>query len=445
MKAPVRIALLVAVGGAVTLFSLDSEQASLPATDIGTARLAAGRIQLDVVHDAAVEAALMQRPYEDVRTVDRGDTMMALLVQAGLPAVTADKAVRAMAKVTKPRHILPGQKIVLTLRPDGGHDGAVDLISLRYAESVERDIAVAREGDDFAARAIDRPLTRHPALAAGRIDSSLYVAGVAAGLPQTVLAELIQTFSFDVDFQRDIRQGDGFAVMYEAFRDADGNEVKAGEILVAEMELSGKATRLYRFESPDGDIDYYDDTGQSVRKALLKTPIDGARITSGFGRRTHPVLGYTRMHRGLDFGAPRGTPVYAAGDGIVELAGRNGGYGNYVRIRHNTTYETAYAHLDRYGRGIRSGKRVRQGEVIGYVGTTGLSTGPHLHYEVHRHNVQVNPRGIKLPAGRKLAGTELALFQKRRAALETRYAALARPAPQIAETPSVPATKAKAE
>lgn len=436
MKAPFRFALLLAVGGAVSLFSFDSEQAALPATDIGTARLAAGHPQIDAVHDAAAESALLQRPYEDVRTVNRGDTLMALLVEAGLPAVTADAAVRAMATVTKPRHIMPGQKITLTLRPEGDPNGAVDLVALRYAESVERDVAVEREGDGFAARAIERPLTRLEAGASGRIDSSLYIAGVEAGLPQPVLAQLIHVFSFDVDFQRDIREGDSFAVMYDAYRDETGREVKTDEILLAEMTLSGKTTRLYRFESPEGDVDYYDATGQSVRKALLRTPIDGARLSSGFGRRRHPVLGYTRMHRGLDFAASRGTPIYAAGDGVIEFAGRNSGYGNYVRIRHNTTYKTAYAHLNGFAKGVRSGRRVRQGEVIGYVGTTGLSTGPHLHYEVHKNGQQVNPRGIKLPAGRKLAGKELALFGQHRAALETRYAALQAEPPQVAEKPA---------
>ena len=185
---------------------------------------------------------------------------------------------------------------------------------------------------------------------------------------------MIQIFSFDVDFQRDIRRGDTFGLLFDEYSDDSGRVVKSGDILLAEMVLSGKPMRLYRYKTHDGRVDYYDAKGKSVRKALLRTPIDGARISSGFGKRRHPILGYTRMHKGLDFAARRGTPIYAAGDGVIEYAGRNGGYGKYVRIRHNGTYKTAYAHMHRYGRGIRKGHRVRQGQVIGYVGSTGRST-----------------------------------------------------------------------
>ena len=192
--------------------------------------------------------------------------------------------------------------------------------------------------------------------------------------------------------------------------------------------LSGKEFRLYRHETSDGEVDYFDAKGRSSRKALIMTPIDGARISSGFGRRKHPILGYTKMHRGTDFAAPSGTPVYAAGNGVVEKAGRNGGYGQYIRIRHNGTYKTAYAHLSGYARGITSGARVKQGEVIGYVGTTGRSTGPHLHYEVLLENKQINPKKLNLPSGRTLTGKELARFNAARGALENRYATL--PAPE---------------
>jgi murein DD-endopeptidase MepM/ murein hydrolase activator NlpD len=175
--------------------------------------------------------------------------------------------------------------------------------------------------------------------------------------------------------------------------------------------LSGKTITLYRFKTnDDGITDYYDEKGQSVRKSLMRTPIDGARLTSGFGKRKHPVLGYTKMHRGVDFGARTGTPIMAAGNGVVEFAARNGGYGNYVRIRHNNSYKTAYAHMSKYGKGIRKGTQVKQGQIIGYVGTTGRSTGPHLHYEVHKNGTQINPLSVKLPAGRKLEGKMLTAF-----------------------------------
>jgi murein DD-endopeptidase MepM/ murein hydrolase activator NlpD len=303
---------------------------------------------------------------------------------------------------------------------------------LTFAESVERDIAVHRTETGYKAQAIARPLTRVTAHAAGHIDSSLYVAGVEAGLSQSTLADLIHIFSFDVDFQRDIRRGDQFALMFDEYRDEDGQMAKTGNISVAEMVLSGQKIRLYRYKAKDGFVDYYSASGQSVRKALLRTPIDGARISSGFGRRRHPILGYTRMHKGLDFAARRGTPIYAAGDGVVDFAGRNGGYGKYVRIRHTGTYKTAYAHMHRYGKGVRTGRRVRQGQIIGYVGSTGRSTGPHLHYEVHKNGRQVNPRSIKLPSGRKLKGRELTAFKMYRVELDRDYVALMQ-SQQVAE------------
>lgn len=216
----------------------------------------------------------------------------------------------------------------------------------------------------------------------------------------------------------------GSEIAYERLVDKEGRTVRYGNVVYANLTLSGKSMPIYRYEDSKGNVDYYGPDGQSVRKALLQTPIDGARISSGFGMRHHPVLGYSKMHKGVDFAARRGTPVMAAGDGIVERASRFGSYGNYIRIRHNSTYKTAYAHLKGFAKGIRKGVRVRQGQIIGYVGTTGRSTGPHLHYEVLANNKQVNPKSAKLPAGRKLAGKELKTFQAQLAETTTRIAAL---------------------
>jgi len=180
---------------------------------------------------------------------------------------------------------------------------------------------------------------------------------------------------------------------------------------------------IFLHSPSEGEADYFDPKGQSVRKALLRTPIDGARISSGYGKRRHPILGYNKMHRGVDFSAPRGTPVYAAGKGVVEYASRNGAYGKYIRIRHGGEFKTAYAHLKGYAKGIARGKRVKQGQVIGYVGSTGRSTGPHLHYEVLRNGKQTNPRNMKLPAGPKLAGQSLESFQAARVEIDRMRAA----------------------
>ena len=200
--------------------------------------------------------------------------------------------------------------------------------------------------------------------------------------------------------------------------DGDGKVLRPGNILYAAMTLGGTKTALYRY-ADDGFVDYFDSAGRSARKALLRTPIDGARLSSSFGMRKHPVMGYSRMHKGIDFAAGKGTPIYAAGDGIVERASRFGNFGNYIRLRHNSDYATAYGHLSRYAKGIHPGKRVKQGQVIGYVGSTGRSTGPHLHYEVLYNGKQVNPLSVKLPTGTKLAGKALAGFK---AESERRYA-----------------------
>ena len=318
--------------------------------------------------------------------------------------------------------------MVVTARLPLAADQPARLTKIELAASAERDIVVTRLDDNsYQAVAIDRPLTRNLAFAKGTIESSLYVAAVGAKVPLSVLAELIQIFSFDVDFQRDIKRGDGFSLMYARYLDEAGLKVRDGDIEVAAMTLGRNAMQFYRFETADGQIDYYDAKGRSARKALLRTPIDGAKISSRFGMRRHPILGYNKMHRGLDFAAPRGTPVFAAGNGVVERAGRYGAYGKYVRLRHNSTYKTAYAHMSRYGKKIRAGSRVKQGQIIGYVGTTGRSTGPHLHYEVLQNGGRVNPQKIKLPTGRKLTGKELAKFREKLQLLERQYVALGAP------------------
>jgi len=226
-----------------------------------------------------------------------------------------------------------------------------------------------------------------------------------------MIVELIRLYSFDVDFQRDIQPGDRFEVLFEAYYDERGELAKYGDILYAKLRVRNTDLPLYRFATKDGGADYFNKSGHSVRKALMKTPIDGARLTSGFGRRTHPILGYAKMHQGIDFGAPKGTPVMAAGSGVVEAAGRNGAYGKYLRIRHNSHYKTAYAHLSAFSRGIKRGARVRQGQIVAYVGSTGRSTGSHLHYEILVDGKRINPLRLSLPTGRKLKGVELVRFQ----------------------------------
>ena len=366
----------------------------------------------------------VEQPAEIIKTVKvgRGDTMVSVLTRAGVPREDANSAVVALAKNFNMRHLRAGQDIELRVAAE---DESL-LHALSFRPTSDQTILAARQDDNsFLSEIADVPLERTLVRAGGRIDSSLYLAMDKADVPSTAIGDLIHIFSWDVDFQREVQRGDRFEIFYEQYVDERGEPIKTGHVLFGSMTLNGKTIDLYRHTpSDDNRADYFHADGQSVRKALLRTPIDGARLTSRFGMRRHPILGYNKMHKGIDFGARTGTPIRAAGDGVVEKAGWLGGFGNYVRIRHNSTYKTAYAHLHKYGKGIKAGTRVRQGQIIGYVGSTGRSTGPHLHYEVHKNGKQVNPLGIKLPTGRKLEGEHLAVFQEMVSERNTRIAAL---------------------
>ena len=376
------------------------------------------------MEDSTAESAQLSVTYERELTVGDGDTLMAMLTDAGADRRDAHAAITEMSKVFKPRYLKPGHKIILTLRPSPDPEGAAELISMKLIENVERDVLVSKADEGYVSETIEHPLTLEVAAAESIIENSLFLAGESAGVPPGVLANLIQVYSFDVDFQRDIRTGDGFSVLYEQYMDEAGELVRSGNILRASMTLSGKEKILYRFETAKGTIDYFDPDGKSVRRTLMRTPINGARLSSNYGNRKHPILGYTKLHTGTDFAAPRGTPIYAAGNGTVNYAGKKGGYGNYVRIRHNGTYQTAYAHMSGFARGIRKGKRVTQGQVIGYVGTTGRSTGNHLHYEVIRNGKFINSRRMHLPSGKALKGDDLAVFSAMLEETDAQYASL---------------------
>ena len=377
-------------------------------------------------------------PIERTLTVRKGDTLGNMLARAGVAPGEAYRAIKALSQKFKPRDLRIGQKLDLVLGQANSGDsvGRHTLARLSVDPDIRNTVVVDKNPSGaLVVRTHKRTILVDATRRGAVIQSSLYLSGQRAQTPAQILARLTHIFSFDVDFQRDVQRGDSFAVLYERLSGEDGEHLGYGDILIAEMTLSGKNIRLFKYQTKDGDTDFFTQKGESVRKALTLTPIDGARISSGYGRRRHPVLGYTKMHRGVDFAAPRGTPVYAGGRGVVEVAGRKGSYGRYIRIRHNSTYKTAYAHLKGFARGIRKGRRVRQGQVIGYVGTTGRSTGPHLHYEIHKNGRQINPRRLNLPSGRKLRGAELAKFQTVRARLERKYAA----APIRAQLASRPA------
>ena len=290
-----------------------------------------------------------------------------------------------------------------------------------------KSVLVEKTDDEtFTSELQEKELVKREYAYSTDIETSLYGSAARAGIPPQIIAEMIRIYSWNVDFQRDIRSGDKIEVLYEVQETEDGDYARYGEVLYANLSVGGTPVPIYRYEMKDGRVDYFQPDGFSVRKTLMKTPVDGARLSSGFGMRKHPVLGYNKMHKGLDFAAPTGTPIYAAGDGVVEYAGRFSSYGNYVRIRHNSKLKTAYAHMHKFASGVSVGKRVNQGDVIGYIGTTGRSTGPHLHYEVHVNNSQVNPRSVDLPTGEQLTGEEKKKFEGVMASLNQQYAALSK-------------------
>src|SRR5210317_2081529 len=244
----------------------------------------------------------------------------------------------------------------------------------------------------------------------GKITQSLYKTAIDLKVQPNIIIEFARIYGFQVDFQRDIRKNDNFQIMYEVFEDDDGKIFETGNIIFADLKLSGKNNALYYFEKK-GSEGHYDENGKSVEKALMKTPINGAKLSSAFGMRKHPIDGFNKMHRGTDFAAPMGTPIMASGSGVVTRARWCGGGGNCVKIKHNSTYETIYAHMKNFARGIKEGIRVKQGQIIGYVGSTGKSTGPHLHYEVVVNGKKVNSQKLKLPSGKTLKGKEREIFE----------------------------------
>ena len=243
------------------------------------------------------------------------------------------------------------------------------------------------------------------------IQDSLYNSAINLGIKPNVIVEFARLYGFQVDFQRDIWKDDSFQIIYEEFTDENNKIIDTGDIIFANLNLQNNDLQLYRYEYEKNKVDFFDENGKSIKKTLMKTPINGARLSSSYGKRKHPILGYTKLHTGTDFAAPTGTPIMASGDGKVIKAGWCGGGGNCVKIKHNSKYQTVYAHMSKFGRGIKRGVRVKQGQIIGYVGSTGMSTGPHLHYEVIENGKKVNSQKLKLPSGKILKGKERKMFE----------------------------------
>ena len=385
--------------------------------------------------DSVIEERTHQ-PIEKTLQVSYGTTLKDILMTVGINSAEASEAIDTLKEVYDVRSLRAGQDVTVTFSHSGDGIGRGDLLSITLNPDPSRTITVNRsEASQFSASETKRQLSREIAHYSGAIRISMFDSALNAGVPTTIIGAMIKALSYDVDFQRDVQAGDSFDVMFEGYYDSKGKLVRTGEMLYAAVTLAGHPIAMYRFEDAQGMIEFFNEKGESLKKSLLRTPVDGAKITSGFGMRLHPLLGYTKMHKGVDFGVPTGTPIMAAGDGSIELAGFNGAYGNYVRIRHGNGFGTAYAHMSRIAQGIYTGKRVTQGQIIGFVGSTGRATGPHLHYEILNGSAQVNPTSIKIPTGTKLAGKELDHFNDNKSRLANLLSRLSNPTQRVAATP----------
>jgi murein DD-endopeptidase MepM/ murein hydrolase activator NlpD len=367
-----------------------------------------------VLPDGAAQAGEAERTV----TVRRGDTLAELLDGAGVDRQEAQSALAALAPRFPPRALAIGQEVTMRLSPGR------DLARMEIETAPGRLLVLTRAGQGWVVEEQVTPRRRHLARVEAAILGGVFPSLVRAGLPAPLVQELVRALGHEVDFQRDIQPGDRIAVVVERLRAPDGELLGHGQPLHVAITLSGRVLELWRHADASGEPAWFRADGRPLAGGFLRTPLDGARLTSGFGMRRHPVLGFSRRHEGLDFAAPTGTPVYAASDGVVATAGAERGYGRTVRLRHAGGVETVYAHLSRIARGLRPGERVRQGEVIGNVGSTGLSTGPHLHYEIRMAGRAQDPAQVALPAGEPLRGGALAAFQDRRRVLTRQIAGL---------------------
>ena len=324
-------------------------------------------------------------------------------------------------KEKKLTRIYPGRTVEIVTKNNSNNLNA--LINLKFKVNSTLSIEVRREQNDFRVYENILKLYKKEVVLNNKIENNLYSAAVEAGIEPNIIIEFARIYGFEIDFQRDLRKGDTFEIYYERFEDGKGKVRDTGKIIYASMNVNNKDISLYSYEEKN-EIGYYDVSGKSIVKSLMKTPINGARLSSAFGMRKHPILGFTRLHAGTDFAAPAGTPIMASGSGIITRARWCGGGGNCVKIKHNSTYETVYAHMKSFAKGIREGKRVSQGQIIGYVGSTGLSTGPHLHYEVHVNKKKVNSQKLKLPSGKILKGDARKDFELKRIKIDLKLAEL---------------------
>lgn len=372
--------------------------------------------------ELGVEPNQSSQPYK----LKSGEGLATMLKRSGMTANEAQNVIAIIGQHRSLRRLPIGFRVDVIPPLSKGNDSdktpiGAPMGAIRLALEDDYDLTIYQTAEgEWKSQISTRPIERFLTFVNGTIESSLYKAGVKAGMSDNVFNTFVQVLSFSVDFQREIQKGDKFEALFETKRDLVTGKTKFGtDLYYLSMTLSGDKIEYFKHVHADGTVAWYDDAGNSASRTLMRTPINGARLSSGYGKRVHPVLGYSKMHRGSDFAARTGTPIMAAGSGVVEYSGWNGSYGKYIRIRHNSTYKTAYAHMSAIKRGVTPGARVKQGQVIGFVGSTGRSTGPHLHYEILLNNRKVNPMTVRLPAGKSIPDAERAPFEISLATIES--------------------------
>lgn len=356
----------------------------------------------------------------------KGDTIASVLGRNKISHREIHLLTKSISKLYKTKDLKPGLELELTLVKAHREDYSPKIQEMKFRPALEYEVLAVRNDDaEFDCEKREIRLIEERRWAEARIDGSLSEAANRQGIPHDILHAMTTAFSHSIDFQRGIKEGDTFGVMYTVFTDPETGRQRPGTLLYANLTTEGKPNHLYHYKPKGGTMGFYNEKGESLRKGgLMRTPVDGARISSGFGMRKHPIQGYHKHHKGVDFAVPHGTPVMAAGDGVVERADRYGAYGNYVCIRHSNGYKTAYAHLSRYGKGVRRGTHLKQGQILGYAGATGRATGTHVHYEVLVNDKHVNPMSIKAMPAPKLSGKQRDEFLKTKKSFDLQYAQL---------------------
>ena len=353
----------------------------------------------------------LKSPFTNINyEIKSGESIQKILQKLKIKNNEIQLVINHFKKYGNPNQLLVGNRIDIVVKENlSKKDNSIVKFSIPITKSTTIEI-IRDEEDKITSKKIITKLYKRKILAENIIIKNLYSSAIKAKINPDTIIEFARVFGFEIDFQRDIRKNDYFKIVYDKFFDENGEFVKSGPIFYAHMSVNGREITLYKFGN-DKNYGYFDINGKSVEKALMKTPINGARLSSSFGMRKHPILGFTKMHKGTDFAAKSGTPIMASGSGTIVLAKWCGGGGNCIKIKHNSTYSTIYAHMKSFARGIKKNKKVKQGQIIGYVGSTGMSTGPHLHYEVLINGKKVNSQKLKLPSGKVLKDNERKMFE----------------------------------